>query len=100
MRTKCGSSLPPRVVNASHLQASELYQWRSLNLASIPLFLVSANELEQRFVDFLRVTEAQEVLTVLDHLELCVLTVNEERDLLSRVLRAVKPLVRKVRSTP
>ena len=79
------------------LQASKSNQWRSFNLASTPLFLIPANELEQRFVDFLRVTEAQEVLTVLDHLELCVRTIDEERDLLSRVLHAVKSLARTTR---
>ena len=60
------------------------------------LLLISANKFEQRLVDLLRMTEAQEVLTVLDHFELCVRTVNKERDLLSRVLRATRSLVRAI----
>lgn len=76
------------------------FEFRSvawLESAPRPLLLISANELKQRFIDLLRVTEAQEVLTVLDHFELCVRTVNKERDLLSRVLRATRSLVRAIR---
>lgn len=79
------------------LHASNLRQWRGLNQHQDLLLPMFANELEQRFIDLLWVTEAQEVLTVLDHFELCVRTVDKERDLLSRVFRAAKLLVRAIR---